>query len=559
MAGAGEGVKTPMLRYPEVTIKTKLYVLLLCGALGLAAVLGLSLWVLHEYRVNGPVYELILRRTTMLSELEPATFDMAGAYLILLEINTASDAAEVENLKKQLAEHEAHLRERETYWSENLPDGPTRRLLARDVFPEAHEFYRAVREDYLPLVNKGDRQRLAQVLAEKIKPRYLSQRQNLDRTVKAVRKTNQDEEKTATQRTHFWLTTMIIISIASVVAMALGGWIFARSILRPTVTLIDRVQGMAGGASDLTARVPVESNDELGMLAEGINAMVGKIQLIVQRIREASVQLLSTAAEIGAASRQQEATIQTLGSSTAEIAASVREITATSKELSTTMNEVSGRADRVATLADAGRSGLEDMEGAVQQLVKATVSVSNKLGVIREKADGINLVVTTITKVADQTNLLSINAAIEAEKAGEYGRGFLVVAREIRRLADQTAVATLDIENMVRHMQDAVSAGVMQMDKFSEEVRLGAARIAELSGQMGQIIEEVHAVSERFRQVNEGVRNQALGADQINEAMTQVMGGAQQTRASIDEFGRASEHLRKSVESINQEVNQFKV
>src|SRR5262249_28588891 len=155
---------------------------------------------------------------------------------------------------------------------------------------------------------------------------------------------------------------------------------------------------------------------------------------------------------------------------------------------------------------------LGGMEGAMQQLVESTASVSSKLAIIREKADAINSVVTTITKVADQTNLLSINAAIEAEKAGEYGRGFLVVAREIRRLADQTAVATLDIENMVRHMQDAVSAGVMQMDKFSGEVRAGVGRVAELNGQTGQIIEEVHALSDRFHLVNEGVRNQAVGA-----------------------------------------------
>ena len=114
---------------------------------------------------------------------------------------------------------------------------------------------------------------------------------------------------------------------------------------------------------------------------------------------------------------------------------------------------------------------------------------------IREKAENINVVVTTITKVADQTNLLSINAAIEAEKAGEHGRGFLVVAREIRRLADQTAVATLDIENIVRLMQDAVSAGVMQMDKFSGEVRAGVQRVAEISAQTGQIIEEVRALA----------------------------------------------------------------
>jgi methyl-accepting chemotaxis protein WspA len=199
------------------------------------------------------------------------------------------------------------------------------------------------------------------------------------------------------------------------------------------------------------------------------------------------------------------------------------------------------------------------MESTMQQLVDSTASISSKLAIIRDKADSINVVVTTITKVADQTNLLSINAAIEAEKAGEYGRGFLVVAREIRRLADQTAVATLDIENMVRHMQDAVSTGVMQMDKFSDEVRSGVSRVAEVNGQTGQIIEEVHGLTDRFHQVNEGMHNQAIGAEQINEAMSSMANNIRQTAVALEEFNRATAHLRGSVENLNQEIAQFKI
>src|SRR6267142_1952453 len=135
------------------------------------------------------------------------------------------------------------------------------------------------------------------------------------------------------------------------------------------------------------------------------------------------------------------------------------------------MDEVSHVAAAAAERAISGQGGLEVMDGAMRLLADSTTSIGSKLAVISERARNINVVVTTITKVADQTNLLSINAAIEAEKAGEAGLGFLVVAREIRRLADQTAVATLDIEQMVRHMQEAVSAGVMEMDKFNEDVR----------------------------------------------------------------------------------------
>jgi methyl-accepting chemotaxis protein WspA len=548
-----------MSRYSDLTIKTKLRGLVLISTLGLAAVFGLSLWVLHHYRVKGPVYEQLTRRLALLSDLEPAVFPLTEPYGILYLLSLATDASEVEMLKTRFNQQEASFLKREAHWSQTLEDSPIKSALTSQVFPAAHEFYQIARNDFLPLVGKGDRQQLAQILTTKLNPHYTTQRQSVERAIQMVREVNQNEEKTASENTGFWFLSMIVISIATVLVTAVGGWWTARGIVGATGSLSARVQEMAAGASDLTARVPVETRDELGLLAEGVNATIAKIQAVVRRIREASVQMLSTAAEIAAAARQQETTVQTLASSTAEIAASVRQITATSKELSTTMNEVSDRAGRVASLADAGRNRLEEMESAVEQLVTATGSVSGKLSVIRDKADGINVVVTTITKVADQTNLLSINAAIEAEKAGEYGRGFLVVAREIRRLADQTAVATLDIENMVRQMQDAVSAGVMQMDKFSEDVRTGVARIADISGQLGQIIEEVHALSERFCQVNDGVRNQALGAEQINDAMTQVTTVTQQTRDSIDEFKRATEHLRSSVDSINQEVGQFKV
>jgi len=199
------------------------------------------------------------------------------------------------------------------------------------------------------------------------------------------------------------------------------------------------------------------------------------------------------------------------------------------------------------------------MEQTLQQLSDATGSISDKLGTIRDKANGINVMVTTITKVADQTNLLSINAAIEAEKAGEAGRGFLVVAREIRRLADQTAVATLDIEQMVRHMQSAVSAGVMEMDKFSERARSCVAQGAEVSQQIGQALEQVQSLSDRFQTVTEGMGQQTEGARQIGEAITQLAASVKQVSVSVKDFTSAAKNLRTATQSLQAEVGQFTV
>src|SRR6185369_2057585 len=172
---------------------------------------------------------------------------------------------------------------------------------------------------------------------------------------------------------------------------------------------------------------------------------------------------------------------------------------------------------------------LTRMEGTMGHISAAAASINAKLAVLNEKAGNINQVVVTIVKVADQTNLLSLNAAIEAEKAGEYGRGFAVVATEIRRLADQTAVATYDIEQTVKEIQSAVAASVMGMDKFSEEVRRGLQEVQKVGEQLSQIIQQVQEVAPRVEAVNEGMQAQATGAEQITQALTQLTEAAQQT------------------------------
>jgi methyl-accepting chemotaxis protein WspA len=168
-------------------------------------------------------------------------------------------------------------------------------------------------------------------------------------------------------------------------------------------------------------------------------------------------------------------------------------------------------------------------------------------------------VVTTITKVADQTNLLSLNAAIEAEKAGEYGRGFAVVATEIRRLADQTAVATYDIDRMVKEIQSAVAAGVMGMDKFSDEVRRGMHEIENVSGQLTQIIHQVQALAPRCEVVSDGMQAQATGAGQITEALAQLSDAAQQTIQSLRQSTVAIDGLNQAATSMHGGVSRFKL
>ena len=362
---------------------------------------------------------------------------------------------------------------------------------------------------------------------------------------------------------------LIILALAVVIALVVGRRI-ANPISRITEVARMIAKGELLGAADsvgapgISSEVGEEdvyekSRDETSQLLASVRTMTYSLNSLVGQVQKSCIQLVSTATEIAAASKQQEATVNEFRATTNQIVSSSKEISATSKNLVDTMSEVSDVVTDTADLADSGHRQLNEMENTMRMLAEATGSISTKLSIINEKANNINNVVTTITKVADQTNLLSLNAAIEAEKAGEYGRGFAVVAREIRRLADQTAVATLDIDEIVKEMQGAVNSGVMEMDKFTEEVRRSVEGVTTIGSQLEKIMQQVKTLPPRFEHVTEGVQGQSEGALQISESMVQLNEAARETTESLREFNLATEQLNTAAKNLREEVSIFKV
>ncbi|CAN7328323.1 methyl-accepting chemotaxis protein [Phenylobacterium sp. LjRoot225] len=358
-------------------------------------------------------------------------------------------------------------------------------------------------------------------------------------------------EVAATQR------NVVLVFGAALVAAFACAYFLQRAINGPLQRLLGVMDLLRQG--DFSQRMAVERRDEFGQLAEGFNRMVDEVTGLVGQVQASGIQVNTSLTEIAATSKQQQATASEIAATTIQIGATSKEISATSRELVRTMGEVSTVAEQTASLAGAGQSGLVKMEETMHQVTEAAASISAKLAVLNDRASNINQVVTTITKVADQTNLLSLNAAIEAEKAGEYGRGFAVVATEIRRLADQTAVATYDIEQMVKEIQTAISAGVMGMDKFSEEVRHGMQNVEQVGAQLSQIIQQVQALAPEFETVNDGMQAQATGAEQISQALLQLTEAAQQTVESLQQSSSAIDDLNTVSSGLRSSVAKFKL
>ncbi len=424
-------------------------------------------------------------------------------------------------------------------------------------FEKELQEYKRIRANVLAPAMLADPARAQALIKAELRPAFYKGRDILARMVLENKKQADDAAAAIRQSVDSAEVRMLVSLALAIIAAIICGIMLMRAIANPMRAIVKTLEATGGG--DLTRRLTLARKDEFNAIETGFNGMVDELTGLVGKTQRSAVQVATSVTEIAATSKQQQATASEVAATTTEIGVTSREISATSRELVRTMAEVSGAAEQTAALAGSGQVGLARMEDTMRNVVGAAGSVNAKLAILNEKAGNITQVVTTITKVADQTNLLSLNAAIEAEKAGEYGRGFVVVATEIRRLADQTAVATYDIEQMVREIQSSVSAGVMGMDKFSEEVRRGMADMQQVGDQLSQIIQQVQTLAPRVQMVNEGMQAQATGAEQINQALQQLSDAAQQTVESLRQSTLAIEELTLVANDLRSGVSRFKV
>jgi methyl-accepting chemotaxis protein WspA len=426
-----------------------------------------------------------------------------------------------------------------------------------DDFKRQLSTYRQIEDTVLTASQNGDVARALSIVRDQLTPVFQAGRAITDKMLNENRQRADAAIDRILRALRHAEAIMLAGLVLALLAAVLCGYLLMRAITQPMLRIVN---GLAAfGAGDFSQRLDLGRRDEFNAIETGFNRMADELTDLVGKSQRSAIQVATSVTQIAATSKEQQATASEVAATTTEIGATSREIAATSRDLVRTMNEVSGAADQTAALADEGHHDLARMESTMRTVVEAAGSVNAKLAVLNEKAGNINQVVTTINKVADQTNLLSLNAAIEAEKAGEYGRGFVVVATEIRRLADQTAVATYDIEQIVREIQSSVAAGVMGMDKFSEEVRRGMSEMQQVGDQLAQIIQHVQTLAPRVQMVNEGMQAQATGAEQINQALTQLADATQQTVESLRQSSVAIDDLNGVAGELRGSVSRFRV
>lgn len=375
------------------------------------------------------------------------------------------------------------------------------------------------------------------------------------KTINSEAETSKTDGEAALRAADTASTTVLIIGIiASVIALGIT-ILMPRPIARAITDLLVGSSFIAEG--DLTQELSVRSGDELGQLGDMFNTMRQYLYTLAERLQNASIQITSTTNEILASSEQQSRSSTEQANQVNELGSALTEISVSAEEMVKTAVSVQEQITQTSENSNDAVNAVQETIQGIERINVSNNTASEKINILNEKIDAIGEVMTTITGVADQTNLLSLNAAIEASKAGEQGKGFAVVANEIRRLADQTVIASQDIGNMIREVQTAANSAVMSMQTCGQDIKSGTSSVSNASDVLNtsnsgiqNLVPQIQQVSQSANQQTGGTKQTVESVEMMRVATSQVKDAAEQAKTSASELNVMAGQLRQAVQQF---------
>ena len=546
----------------RLTIKTRLIFLVAFGGLLMMVVGAMGLNGLHQAEeALHSTYQDRLIPTGQLAEVFALMKDDRAQLLLALQHDPTSRFSAMHNhpVTKHTDQIKENLRKINRYWDDYMAEEhPAEEVALAQRVQSAH---RALVdngvEPAMKAILAGDYRGANRLLLEKVNPGFRPANAAEAELLKyhmGIAKAAYDQAITHHRNVREITIALLLGGIGLNALLAL---FTIAGIGRGVRTLDEAASRLADG--DLTAHADDEGRDELARIAAAFNAMASKFRGIIREVGGATGQLAAAAEETSAITEQTNAGIRQQQSETDQVATAMNQMNATVREVANHAAEAAQSAHSADQASNDGRRVVTETVDVIEKLAREVERAAETIHSLEQESENIGTVLDVIRGVAEQTNLLALNAAIEAARAGEQGRGFAVVADEVRTLASRTQQSTQEIQTMIERLQGGAAHAVKVMEAGRQQAQSGVDQAARAGASLEAIAQAVTAINDMNTQIASAAEQQTAVADDINRNVSNITRVAEQTAEGADQTAKASVDLARLAEQLQGLVGQFRV
>ncbi len=353
--------------------------------------------------------------------------------------------------------------------------------------------------------------------------------------------------------------TVIVVSVlAGLVGCALG-FVLTRMITTPLKATVEMIREIAEGDGDLTRRMSMNRNDEIGEMGRWFDVFVKKVHDVVVTVNGASAEVATTATAIAATSERSAKGMVEQELQLAQIASAMEEMAASVVEVANKSSNAASRAADAQAAAEQGGDAVEKTVDSMTSIREAVAASAASVTFLGTQGEQIGEIIEVINDIAEQTNLLALNAAIEAARAGEHGRGFAVVADEVRKLADRTTKATEEISETIGAIQAETAKAVDLMNTGGERVQSGVERASDAGTNLSQIVSSTQDVAQMVQGIAAAAEEQSVAGEQVSRSIDAISNVVEQSSAGVAETAAAVAQLSAKSDQLQSLIKRFKL
>ena len=356
--------------------------------------------------------------------------------------------------------------------------------------------------------------------------------------------------------------TKVFVYTMLVIGMILGlvlAWAVSFMITCPINTAVSAMKDISEGEGDLTLRLDVGGTDEIGQLSSSFNGFISKMQDLIREVTASTSQLSAAAEEMSMITGETRNGVQRQQSETALVATAVTEMSSTIHEVAGNAANAASSANQADTQTEQGKQIVSSTMSSIKSLASEVETAATVINQLEKDSEGIGSVLEVIRGIAEQTNLLALNAAIEAARAGEQGRGFAVVADEVRNLASRTQASTQEIQEMIERLQKGSRDAVAAMEAGQEQANQTVEQASQAETSLGEISMAVAQINEMNAHIAESSRQQGAVAEEINQNIVNIKQVADDSANGADQLSTASQEMANLAVNLESQVAHFKI